>query len=111
MRPENCECLRLSVGDALPRFVGMSKDVNEQVQQATTWIVKLRKEIGKVIVGQEHLVDRLLVGLLAKWCLVGCCRPRVGLYCFRYYAVVELLGINAVDLLGVLDVDCALVLV
>src|SRR6187397_2965293 len=44
----------------------MSNDVNEQVQQATTWIVKLRKEIGKVIVGQEHLVDRLLVGLLAN---------------------------------------------
>ena len=66
MRPENCECLRLSVDVPLPRFVGMSNDVNEQVQQATTWIVKLRKEIGKVIVGQEHLVDRLLVGLLAN---------------------------------------------
>ena len=31
-----------------------------------SWVADLRKEIGHVIVGQEHLVDRLLVGLLAN---------------------------------------------
>lgn len=38
----------------------------EEVQRAATWVATLRKEIGHVIVGQEHLVDRLLVGLLAN---------------------------------------------
>src|ERR1700741_2244090 len=41
-------------------------EINEDVQRAASWISTLRKEIGQVIVGQEHLVDRLLVGLLAN---------------------------------------------
>ena len=41
-------------------------ELNEQVQKAATWVGTLRKEIGHVIVGQEQLVDRLLVGLLAN---------------------------------------------
>src|ERR1035438_1312364 len=44
----------------------MSIPLNEEVQAATAWIGKLRAEIAKVIVGQEQLVDRLLVGLLAN---------------------------------------------
>jgi len=39
---------------------------SEQVQQANRWIAELRKEIARVIVGQEQLIDRLLVGLLAN---------------------------------------------
>src|SRR5271169_2285936 len=39
---------------------------NEDVQRAAAWVRTLRSEIGHVIVGQEHLVDRLLVGLLAN---------------------------------------------
>ena len=41
-------------------------ELNEEVQRAAAWVSTLRKEIGQVIVGQEHLVDRLLVGLLAN---------------------------------------------
>ncbi len=44
----------------------MSTDLNEQTQAAAGWIKTLRAEIGRVIVGQEQLVDRLLVGLLAN---------------------------------------------
>ena len=44
----------------------MSNELNEQVQAAAGWIKTLRAEIGRVIVGQEQLVDRLLVGLLAN---------------------------------------------
>src|SRR5439155_7408414 len=44
----------------------MSSALNEQVQAAAGWIGRLRAEIGQVIVGQEQLVDRLLVGLLAN---------------------------------------------
>src|SRR2546426_3513027 len=44
----------------------MSTGLSEQVQAAAGWIGKLRTEIGQVIVGQQQLVDRLLVGLLAN---------------------------------------------
>ncbi len=40
--------------------------LNEAVRQAGGWIGALRREIGQVVVGQEALVDRLLVGLLAN---------------------------------------------
>jgi MoxR-like ATPase len=42
------------------------KEPNEDVQRAAAWVRTLRSEIAHVIVGQEHLVDRLLVGLLAN---------------------------------------------
>jgi len=44
----------------------MSIPLNEQVQATSVWIKTLRAEIAHVIVGQEQLVDRLLVGLLAN---------------------------------------------
>jgi MoxR-like ATPase len=44
----------------------MSTDLKDQVAAAAGWVGRLRTEIGKVIVGQEQLVDRLLVGLLAN---------------------------------------------
>jgi len=44
----------------------MTTPLNEQVQAAAAWITRLRTEVGRVIVGQEQLVDRLLVGLLAN---------------------------------------------
>jgi MoxR-like ATPase len=44
----------------------MSKPLKEQVQETSAWIRTLREEIGRVIVGQEQLVERLLVGLLAN---------------------------------------------
>jgi MoxR-like ATPase len=36
------------------------------VQTVAGWVERLRGEIGRVIVGQRHLVDRLLVGLLGN---------------------------------------------
>lgn len=38
---------------------------NELVKGKSVFIEELRKEIGKVIVGQKYLVDRLLIGLLS----------------------------------------------
>jgi len=38
--------------------------INEAVKECSTWISPLRYELSKVIVGQEHLIERLLVGLL-----------------------------------------------
>ncbi len=38
--------------------------INEQVKHSSVWLGLLRQEMAKVIIGQEHLVERLLVGLL-----------------------------------------------
>ncbi len=37
-----------------------------EVAALTPWLTALREEVGKVIVGQRSLVDRLLIGLLAR---------------------------------------------
>ena len=44
----------------------MSKLLKDQVSETSAWIRTLRAEVGRVIVGQEQLVERLLVGLLAN---------------------------------------------
>lgn len=41
-------------------------EINEQVKAASAWVPQLREQIGKVIVGQQYLIDRLIVGLLAN---------------------------------------------
>src|SRR5690349_17671137 len=40
--------------------------INEEVQQASAFVRPLFSEIGKVVVGQSYLVERLTVGLLAN---------------------------------------------
>ncbi|MDK3156790.1 MoxR family ATPase [Kamptonema cortianum] len=40
--------------------------VNEAVQSAASWIPPLQQEIGRVIIGQKYLVDRLIVGMIAN---------------------------------------------
>ena len=40
--------------------------INEEVQQAGAFLRSLNQEMGKVIIGQKYLVDRLIVGLLAN---------------------------------------------
>lgn len=42
------------------------QQLNERIVQAGTFISRLRAEVGKVLVGQQYMVDRLLVGLLAN---------------------------------------------
>jgi len=38
--------------------------VQEKIQRESETLIKLRAEIGKVIVGQEEMIDKLLIGLL-----------------------------------------------
>ncbi|MDD5260248.1 MAG: MoxR family ATPase [Methylacidiphilales bacterium] len=40
--------------------------INQAVQQASAWVRPLQQEIGRVIIGQNYLIERLLVGLLAN---------------------------------------------
>lgn len=41
------------------------KKVSEQIEKESAFIEDLTKEIGKVIVGQRNLIDRIMVGLLS----------------------------------------------
>ncbi len=38
----------------------------ERIRNEASWVDLLRQEIGKVIIGQKYLIDRLIVGLLAN---------------------------------------------
>jgi MoxR-like ATPase len=40
--------------------------INDAVRQNSAWVQPLRQEIGRVIVGQQHLIDRLIVGLISN---------------------------------------------
>jgi MoxR-like ATPase len=42
------------------------KAINEKIQKESAFVDALQTELGKVIVGQKAMVDRLLVGLLAN---------------------------------------------
>ena len=42
------------------------QDVTEAVRRASSWVEPLQREIGRVVVGQKALVDRLLVALIAN---------------------------------------------
>ncbi|MFI3265561.1 MAG: AAA family ATPase [Rikenellaceae bacterium] len=41
------------------------KELNERIERESLFVDTLRMEMGKVIVGQAHLVDTLLIGLLS----------------------------------------------
>ena len=42
------------------------KELNEKIQYQGVFIDKLRDEVGKVIIGQHYMLDRLLIGLLTN---------------------------------------------
>ncbi|MBE6177127.1 MAG: MoxR family ATPase [Alistipes sp.] len=42
------------------------KELNERIERESVFVDTLRQEMGKVIVGQSHLVDTLLIGLLSN---------------------------------------------
>ena len=42
------------------------KAINEKIQRESTFVDVLFSEIGKTIVGQKHMVERLLIGLLSN---------------------------------------------
>lgn len=42
------------------------EDLQKQIQETSPWIQLVRDEMAQVLVGQSHLVDRLLIGLLCN---------------------------------------------
>src|SRR5205809_3306597 len=43
-----------------------TQEITHQVQELGLWIPAVREQVGRVVVGQKYLVDRLLVGRLAN---------------------------------------------
>ena len=43
-----------------------SAAITDQVQDASAFVYRLREEIGKIVVGQRYVVDRMLIGLLSN---------------------------------------------
>ena len=41
-------------------------EIQKKIERASAWTGLLEREIGKVIIGQKYLIDRLLVGMLAN---------------------------------------------
>ncbi len=42
------------------------KEINERIEQESSFVDLIKIEMGKVIVGQKHMVDALLIGLLSN---------------------------------------------
>ena len=42
------------------------KELNERIQRESAFVDMISMEMGKVIVGQKHMVERLLIGLLSN---------------------------------------------
>src|SRR5215213_1451036 len=42
------------------------RQINERIQYSGAFIDRLRDEVGRVIVGQQYMLDRLLIGLLSN---------------------------------------------
>ena len=56
----------LTTGAAGVQLKDDIKRVHEQIERESLFVTALSAEVGKVIVGQKYLVERLLVGLLAN---------------------------------------------
>ncbi|MBI5286237.1 MAG: AAA family ATPase, partial [Deltaproteobacteria bacterium] len=41
-------------------------EINKRVKEEAVFFEKIKNEVGKVIVGQHHMIDRLLIGLLSN---------------------------------------------
>jgi MoxR-like ATPase len=42
------------------------KTINEMIKRESAFVETLTSEVGKVIIGQKHMIDRLLIGLLCN---------------------------------------------
>ena len=54
------------MNEDLEQNIAPSPEEQEKIKHEAAWVDLLRQEIGRVIVGQKYLVDRLIIGLLAN---------------------------------------------
>src|SRR4249920_1215727 len=43
-----------------------TQEITQEVRELGQWIPALRQQVGRIVIGQKYLVDRLLLGLLAN---------------------------------------------
>ncbi len=43
------------------------RQLNDKIQYQSAFIDRLRDETARVIIGQHHMLDRLLIGLVEQW--------------------------------------------
>jgi MoxR-like ATPase len=53
-------------GAPLPAVGKEIRELEHRIERSATWIAPLRREMGRVLVGQRALVDRLLIALLTN---------------------------------------------
>ncbi|MBW2998428.1 AAA family ATPase, partial [Candidatus Woesearchaeota archaeon] len=41
------------------------KELNDRIEKESSFVDMIKMEMGKVIIGQKHLIDSLLIGLLS----------------------------------------------
>lgn len=44
---------------------GIIQKISDEVQHSSIWLPSLREELGRMVIGQQHLIDQLLVGILS----------------------------------------------
>ena len=54
------------MNEDLEQNIAPAPEKQEKIKHEAAWVDLLRQEIGRVIVGQKYLVDRLIIGLLAN---------------------------------------------
>src|ERR1017187_8023019 len=42
------------------------KEINEKIQRESAFVDLLQMEMGKVIIGQKYMIERLLIGMLSN---------------------------------------------
>jgi MoxR-like ATPase len=68
-KPNTASAARRNVAPPRTDYSGHNSNIqaiNEAVAQTSQWVRPLQQEMSRVIVGQQHLVDRLLVRLIAN---------------------------------------------
>jgi MoxR-like ATPase len=53
-------------GAARPLVAPEIRELEQRIEQSALWVAPLQREMGRVVVGQRALVDRLLIGLLTN---------------------------------------------
>ena len=52
------------------------QSINERIEKESAFVDLLTLEMNKVIVGQKHMIERLLIGLLGQGCVGSATKTR-----------------------------------
>src|SRR5690606_26422461 len=55
-----------AIGHSIPMQNVDTQRLAEEIQKQNVWVEAVREEMGRIVVGQRALIDRLIVGLLTN---------------------------------------------